>query len=175
MIKSLTSILIGTIALLGVVLGVTAVIGLTLPESHHVARSARFAAPPSVVFSAISDVSSYADWRSDVDRVEVLPDDGEGLRFVEYSGNDAVTFRVEESSSPSRFKVRVDDTSLPFSGTWTFLLQPFEKGTSLTITEDGAVSNPVFRVIATLLSPPTDSMDRYLHDLSAISNLGGRH
>ena len=34
--------------------------------------------------------------------------------------------------------------------------------------------NPIFRVVAKVLFSPTDSMDRYLHDLSGIESLGGR-
>jgi len=173
--RNLFSILATTAVLLVTALAVTAAVGMTLPESHQVARSARFDAKPAAVFAVITDVAKYGDWRSDIDRVEVLPDDGEGLRFVEYSGRDAVTYRVEEANPPTRFKVRVDDASLPFGGTWTYLLQPFDSGTSLTITEDGIVSNPIFRAIAKVLFSPTASMDLYLHDLSGVEGLGGRH
>jgi uncharacterized protein YndB with AHSA1/START domain len=174
MIKNIVSIFVTTAVLLGSIVAVTAVVGLTLPESHQIARSARFSAPPAAVYAVISDVAHYADWRSDIDRVEVLPDDGEGVRFAEYAGEDVVTYRIEEATPPTRLKVRIDDASLPFGGTWTYLLQPLEGGTSLTITEDGTIGNPIFRVVAKVLFSPTDSMDRYLHDLSGIESLGGR-
>lgn len=174
MIKNIVSILVTTAVLVGSILAVTAVVGLTLPESHQIARSARFSAPPSAVYAVISDVARYTDWRTDIDRVEVLPDDGEGARFAEHAGTDVVTYRIEEASPPTRFKVRVDDASLPFGGSWTYLLQPLDGGTSLTITEDGTISNPLFRVIAKVLFSPTDSMDRYLHDLAGVETLGGR-
>ena len=60
---------------------------------------------------------------------------------------------------------------MPFGGSWTFVLQPFESGTSLTITEEGTISNPLYRVAAKVLFSPTDSMDRYLSDLAALAGL----
>jgi uncharacterized protein YndB with AHSA1/START domain len=176
MVKSVISVLMTTGLLLGSVVAVGAVVGLTLPETHEQARSARLAAPPSKVYALITDVAQYPEWRTDVSKVEILPDDGEGLRFTEYSDErtDAIRYRIEEASPPSRLKIRVDDDSLPFGGTWTYLLQPFEDGTSVTITENGRIRNPLFRVVAKVLFSPTDAMDRYLHDLAQVEGIG-RH
>ena len=60
---------------LGGLVGLVAVIGLTLPKGHRASKVATYAAPPDVVFAAISDVARYAEWRPDVKRVELLPDD----------------------------------------------------------------------------------------------------
>ena len=173
MLRHAFAILMTTVLIVGSVVAVGAVVGMTLPETHQTARSARFGAPPARVFEVITDVGHYPEWRTDIDSVEILPDDGKGLRFVERSREEVVRYRVEESQPPSRLKIRMDDESLPFGGTWTYVLQPFEGGTSLTITEDGQISNPLFRVIARILFSPTDSMDRYLHDLASIEGLGG--
>ena len=174
--KGLLSVVTTTGLILGSVLAIGSVVGLTLPESHQEARSARFAAPPTKVFGVITDFSAYPSWRSDVTRVELLPDDGKGVRFTEYSNErpEPIRYRVEEMEAPTRVKVMVDDDSLPFAGTWTYVLQPYEGGTSITITEDGTISNPLFRLVAKLLFSPTDAMDRYLHDLSSVEGLGGR-
>ena len=177
MVKGVISVLLTTGLLVGSAVAVGAVVGLTLPETHEQARSARFVAPPSKVYSVITDVERYPEWRSDVSKVEILPDDGEGLRFTEYSSEreDAIRYRVEEADPPNRLKIRVDDESLPFGGSWTYLLQPFEGGTSVTITENGRISNPLFRVVARVLFSPTDSMDRYLHDLAQVEGIGRPH
>ena len=176
MLKGLISVLTTTGLILGSVLAIGTVVGLTLPESHQEARSARLGAPPTKVFAVITDFANYPAWRSDVNKVELLPDDGKGVRFTEYSPErpEPIRYRVEEMQAPLRLKVSVDDESLPFGGSWTYVLQPYEDGTSVTITEDGTISNPLFRVIAKLLFSTTDAMDRYLHDLSSIDGVGVR-
>lgn len=173
MLRSTFSVLMTTGLILTSVVAVGAVVGLTLPENHQAARSARYDAPPALVFAVITNVTAYPDWRSDVDRIEVLSESSEELRFAEHSRErpEAITYRVEEREPPRRFKVRVDDPSLPFDATWTYMLQPFDGGTSLTITEDGQISNPLFRVVARVLFKPTDAMDRYLHDLATVQGL----
>ncbi len=177
MLKGLISILTTAGLIVGSVVAVGAVVGLTLPESHQAARSARFGAPPDRVFSVITQVDRYPQWRSNVAKVDILSESDEDLRFAEHSSEsgDVVTYRVEECEPPGLFRIRVDDEKLPFGGTWTYTVQPFEGGTSLTITEDGYISNPLFRVVAKVLFSPTDSMDRYLHDLASVDGLGGRH
>jgi hypothetical protein len=174
MLRGAFSVLMTTGLILGSVVAVGAVVGLTLPATHQAARSARFHASPARVFSIIADVKAYPEWRSDVDRIEVLSGDTDGLRFAEHSRErpEAITYRVEERNAPTLFKIRVDDPELPFGATWTYLLQPFDGGTSVTITEDGQITNPLFRVVARVLFKPTDAMDRYLHDLGNIEGLG---
>ena len=55
--------------------------------------------------------------------------------------------------------------SLPFSGTWTYELRPSGSGTELTLTEDGEVANPIFRVMQKLFFSPYGTIDTYLADL----------
>jgi uncharacterized protein YndB with AHSA1/START domain len=153
------------LVVVGVVLGLPVLAGLLMPREHHAVASARIPGPPDAVFAAIRDVARYADWRSDVDRVELLPDDGRGARFREHSGSDAVTYRIEQSDPPKLLRVRIDDDALPFSGSWTYEVRPLDSDTMVTITEDGAIDNPVLRLIARLFFSPTETMERYLADL----------
>jgi uncharacterized protein YndB with AHSA1/START domain len=141
-------------------------IGLALPREHEVARSARVNAPVPRVFNVIRDVEQYPLWRSDVENVVVLPDDGNGFRFQEISGEDVVTYRIENEQAPSLIEVRIIDSSLPFGGSWTYVLQPFDAGTSVTITEKGEIYNPIFRLLSRTLFSPSDTMERFLRDLT---------
>jgi hypothetical protein len=55
---------------------------------------------------------------------------------------------VEEASEPGRLVTRIDaPPDAAFGGTWTYQLEPVDGGTRLTVTEDGYVSNPLFRVM----------------------------
>jgi hypothetical protein len=71
---------------------------------------------------------------------------------------------------PRRMVTRIADPDLPFGGGWTFELEPADGpqgGTSVRITEDGEVYNPVFRFVSRFVLGHTRSMERYLADLQA--------
>jgi Polyketide cyclase / dehydrase and lipid transport len=155
--KWLGFVIVGLITLVAVV----AAVGWLLPRGHRASRTARYAASADAVFAIISDPARFAEWRSDVQQVELLPDDGRGLRFREHGAHGAITYRVEASEPPRRLVLRIADTSLAFGGSWTYELQPDAGGTSLTITEDGEVYNPIFRFISTLFMSQTATIDAY--------------
>jgi uncharacterized protein YndB with AHSA1/START domain len=147
---------------LGGLVGLVAVIGLTLPKGHRASKTTTYQAPPDVVFAALSDVARYGDWRSDVKRIEMLPDDNGRRMFREHGSNGVITFRVEESTAPSRLLVRIADPSLPFGGTWTHELRATPSGgTELTTTEDGEVYNPIFRFMSKFFFSPTATINAY--------------
>ncbi len=50
--------------------------------------------------------------------------------------------------------LRIADPSLPFSGTWTYEIKPTGTGRELTLTEDGEVGNPIFRVMQKVFFSP---------------------
>jgi hypothetical protein len=90
---------------------------------------------------------------------------GAGARVQEESGSDTLPLRVEEFEPPLRLRMRIDDRSLPFGGTWTYTLRPVEGGTELTLVEDGEVYNPVFRFMSRFVFGHHATIDRYLADL----------
>jgi uncharacterized protein YndB with AHSA1/START domain len=147
---------------LGGVVGLVALVGLALPKGHRAAKTTVYAASPEVVFAAIADVRQYAEWRSDVKRIEMLPDDEERTMFREFGRQGAMTYRIDVAVSPSRLVFRIVDPSLPFSGTWTHELRPAASGgTELTTTEEGDVYNPIFRVMSTFFFSPTATLEKY--------------
>jgi uncharacterized protein YndB with AHSA1/START domain len=147
---------------LGGLVGLVALIGLSLPKGHRASKTVTYSAPPPVVFGVIADVARYADWRSDVERVELLPDDGGGKRFRERGKQGPITYRIEASTPPSRMVLRIADTSLPFGGTWTHELRPAGAGgTELTTTEDGEVYNPIFRFMSKFFFSQSATIEAY--------------
>lgn len=142
--------------------------GYLLPKGHKASRTQTYAAPPEKIFETITDVRRYAEWRSDLKSVDVMPDDGKGVLFRERGGNGDVLFRIETMEAPRRLVTRIADPSLPFGGTWTYELRPDGAGTALTITEDGEVYNPIFRVLQKLFFSPYKTIDTYQADLKKV-------
>lgn len=153
----------------GLVLIVAAVIvvGMLLPKGHRASRTVEYDVPPGDLFATITDVARFAEWRSGVTSVDILdPVDGK-TRFREHGPQGAVTYSIDVREPNTRLVTRIDDASLPFGGTWTFELTPTPTGTSLTITEDGEVYNPIFRVMSKLFFSPYATIDVYQADLRA--------
>jgi len=139
--------------------------GLTLPKSHRASRTRTFPAPPEAVFAVVSDFIKYPEWRRDVRAMVVDGQGGVGTVVHEDGSNGSIPFRVEVFEPPSRLVMRIADPELPFGGTWTYELRASGTGTELTLTEDGEVSNPIFRVMQKLFFSPYETIDTFLENL----------
>ena len=153
------------VVLVAVVL-VVFVWGTRLPVAHTASRSAHFDVPPERVWSAITDVAAYPSWRSDVSAVEMLPPNGGMPSWREVSGRDRIAYAADEMRAPSRFVARITDKGLPYGGRWVYELVPDRAGSRLTITEQGEVSNPIFRFMSRYVIGQTATMEKYLAALS---------
>ena len=152
------------VVLVGIVL-VLGVTGFLLPKDHVAMRAAHYAKPTDEVFASVRDVASAAGWRRDVERVEMLTPSGDRERWREYGKRGAITYELVEETPPRRRVVRIADEGLGYGGSWTFELAPAgDGGTELVVVEQGFVSNPMLRTIASFFSP-TESLDAFLVDL----------
>jgi uncharacterized protein YndB with AHSA1/START domain len=148
--------------LVAVLLAVVA-FGYALPVSHVATLDAQVLAPPERVFATLIDVEAYPKWRSDVTRVEIVA--RAPLQWREIGRHDTITFEAQEISAPKRLVTRITDKSLAFGGTWTFELEPSGPATAVSITENGEVYNPLFRVMSRYVFGQTATIDRYFADL----------
>jgi uncharacterized protein YndB with AHSA1/START domain len=154
--------LIGILVLAGVVM---AVVGSRLPREHSVSRTIALHRSPGDVYAAIRDFASAPTWRKDVKRVTLL--EGTPLRFREDGGHGSVTYEVVDDVPGQRLVTRIVDEDLGYSGRWTYALEPTPDGTRLRITEDGEVSNVMFRFLSRYVFGHTATIDGYLAALAA--------
>ncbi|HXV85455.1 MAG TPA: SRPBCC family protein [Gemmatimonadales bacterium] len=166
----MTWIAVGIGVLIGLGL-VTALIGSLLPRDHTAQVALDVAAPPDRVWALVSNFAASAQWRPDVREVLMEPPApapaGGRVRFTEVTRQGKTPFEVMSQSPPVRQVVRVVDDGLPFGGTWTWEIAPAGRATRLTITEQGFIRNPVFRVMGRLFFKPTATLERYLRAVSA--------
>jgi uncharacterized protein YndB with AHSA1/START domain len=141
-----------------------AVVGWMLPVAHVATRQRSLAAPPEMVWQAITDIDAYPTWRTDVKSVERVPGSAR-LTWIERGGSEVMTFTVDASDPPRRLVTRIADPKLPFGGTWTYELAPSPGGTVLTITENGEIYNPIFRALARFVFGYESTMAAYLEAL----------
>lgn len=144
-------------------LAVFVLIGIALPVTHVASQSDWFAAPPERVWEAITDVESYSEWRREMDSVRVLESDGR-LAWREYGSFGRISYEAVVMERPRTFTPRIADEDLGFGGRWTYTLAPDRGGTSVTITENGEITNPLFRVISRIIGYSA-TMRAFLDDL----------
>lgn len=122
--------------------------GSNLPATHEITVKALYHQPREALFNAISNYEKTPEWSSSVARVERLPDHN-GLpvwRFYDKDGHQ-MEIEVVASQAPSRHVSRLMVSDFPFTGTWTFELQETAGKTMVTLTEEGRVNSPIWRLI----------------------------
>jgi hypothetical protein len=131
------------VAALVVLVAIVAVIGLFLPRTHVASRTLTVHRPPTDVWALISNPALNQ----------------------ELSGSD-VRVETVEARPPERMVSRIADPNLPFGGTWTYTIDSRPTGSTLTITEDGYVSNPIFRFVSRLIIGHHATIDTYLANVA---------
>jgi len=147
------------------VLAVVFVVGYRLPEQHTATRDRIFSATPERIFKEIATVSAYPKWRSGVQGVQMLPDSQGMTHFTEQDMTGDVAYVFEHVVPNRQLVLTISDTKLPYSGSWTFDLTPVSGGTQVSITEEGAVHNPIFRFMSRYVYGHFKTIDGYLADL----------
>jgi Uncharacterized conserved protein len=139
------------------------IVGALLPAEHTATRMARYAQPPEAVWEAITNSSAMTAWRSGLEEVRPLPSGKAG--WLEVSDFGELPLEIVEQDPPRRLVTRIADDSLPFGGTWTYVITPAEGGATLRITEDGVVRSAFFRFMARFVFGHTATIETYLTDL----------
>ena len=155
-------VVIGAILLL---VAVVALVGSRLPKNHTASRSILLHRSPKEVYDVVRDFNSSPSWRSGVKSVEVKtqPDGKTNFREV---GSDTIDYEVTEDVPGQRLVTRILNTDLGYSGKWTYEFLPEGDRTRVKITEDGEVSNVLFRFMSRYVFGHTSTMDSYLSSLS---------
>jgi Polyketide cyclase / dehydrase and lipid transport len=143
-------------------------IGALLPKSHSASRSALYSVPPERLFSLIEGAQ---DWRPDVAKFEsVLDPAGRHLVRETNREGETISYELLQITPPTSLKRRIVSENLPYTGTWTILLQREGEATRVQITEDGEVYNPIFRFISHFLIGHHGTIDDYLRALGQATN-----
>ena len=162
-----------TLGVIAALIAAAMLIGWLLPETHRASRQATFQTSPETVWALITNVEGFPSWRSDLTSVQRLPErDGRPV-WIEEGSNGRITLAVERSEAPRLLVTRIADPDLPFGGTWTYEISPAAGGSTLTITEDGVIYNPFFRVMARFVFGYESTLAAYLR--AAEAGLTGAH
>jgi hypothetical protein len=117
---------------------IVAAIGATLPRTHTASRTLRVRRPPQEAWTAITQAMTTSD----------------------------VPVDIVENDPPRKLVSKVKETEKMFGGTWTVAVAPLENGSTVTITEDGWVANPIFRFVSRFVIGHHATMDGMLKSVA---------
>ena len=117
---------------------IVAAIGATLPRTHTASRTLRVRRPPQEAWTAITQAMTTSD----------------------------VPVDIVENDPPRKLVSKVKETEKMFGGTWTVAVAPLENGSTVTITEDGWVANPIFRFVSRFVMGHHATMDSMLKSVA---------
>jgi hypothetical protein len=156
-------IVIGSVIAAG---GIAVIVGFLLPTKHVVSRMARYRQPPEALWDVLTDYGGASTWRPDIRTVERMPDrDGHAVWTEVDTHGQVLPLETLEELPTRRLVRRVADPTLPFGGTWTYEIAPFEGGSTVTITERGEIRNPVYRLAARFVFGYAATLEAYLRAL----------
>jgi Polyketide cyclase / dehydrase and lipid transport len=161
--------LLALFAMLFAIVLVVVTIGAFLPQQHISTCAARFQQPPTAIWEAITDYGKFPAWRKDVVRVEALPEVNGKPAWREFGRHGgSIPYQAMVMVPPMALVTRIADPKLPFGGTWTYeISSPADGGSLLRITEDGEISNPIFRFVSRFVRGYSRTREEYLQALGA--------
>lgn len=142
------------------------VAGWLLPKDHVATRIGHYHQSPETVWNAITDVDAMPSWRKDLKSVQKLPDRNGLPAHIEITSSGKLSMETVEMTPPRKLVSRIGDRNLPYGGTWTFEITPVVDGATLRITENGYITNPIFRLISRFVLGYTSEMEKYLRSLA---------
>jgi len=143
------------------------VIGLFLPRSHRATSALQISKSPAEVWAAIRDLGRVPEFWPEIKTAVRQPDrDGHEVWLQTMKNGFALPLVIEEDRPPTRLVTRIAiEGKAPFGGSWIYEVAESGGGTRVTLTEDGFVDNPLFRVISKLMGYHT-TLDGYLKALA---------
>jgi len=151
---------------LAALVALMALIGAFVVRDHRATSTISLRQAPDSVWKVVRDIGGAPAWFSAMEKSERLPDrDGHEVWHQKMSGFD-VPIIVLESAPPERLVTQIDPAAGgAFGGTWTYELAPDSRGTRISVTEAGWISNPIFRFMSRFLFGYYGSLDKYLKAL----------
>lgn len=149
------------------------VAGTFLPVEHQIRLRGSLDRPPEAVYRVLTDLDALPLWRSDLTRIERLPDAGGRVTWREGTTSGEQVIELSESRPPHRLVTRRLVRGQAMLPERIFDLAPTARGTLVTLTERTAVRSPLRRVLVRLAGSRDAGV--LLRDLELRINLNRSH
>ena len=136
------------VVLIVAAIGMMLLLGSRLPHEHVSTASVTLAAPQAKVWQLIDDVATQPSWRTGLVSIEPLAQRNDHPCWTEVQKHMRMPLCEDMVAAPSTRIVSIADPTLPFGGSWTYVLTPLDAGsTRLTITENGTTGPALWRFL----------------------------
>jgi uncharacterized protein YndB with AHSA1/START domain len=141
--------------------------GLTMPREHSGSSRIQLTVPRDSVWATLRNFGDYPKWDKDFkSSVRGEPRHGHEV-WVQEAGGMTMSLEFKEVRAPSRLVTEViTDEKSQWGGVWTYELTSTGSGTEITVTEDGWIKSPLFRVMMKVMGTHA-TMDGVLKNLAA--------
>ena len=156
---------LGLVVAIALAVLLISLIGWRLPKQHSAGRSILLHQPSDRVYAVTRDFASMPKWRADLRGVTVSTAPDGRVYFREDGKQGSINYELAEDVPGQRMVTRITDTDLGYAGKWTYVFASEGANTRITITEDGEVSNVIFRFLSRYAFGHTASLDAYLTSL----------
>ena len=134
---------------IAVIVGVAAAWGSSLPREHVAASRIVLAQPIEQVFAVVRNPAALVGTWGDLSHAERAAVAGGREAWDQVIGGDPMRILVTSVRPPTQMVTTIDAApDAVFGGTWTYQLRQVPEGTEVTITENGWIQNPLFRVMS---------------------------
>lgn len=159
----LVLIILATLVLL--ILVVVAV-GFLLPREHQASSRVELRQSPETIWAVIRNLGEVPAFWPEIKKAVSRPArDGHEMWAQTMKNGYTMPLEIVEDEPPRRLVTRIaSPPGSPFGGSWIYQIEPVAGGSRVTITEDGWIANPVFRVVSRAMGYH-GTLDSYLKAL----------
>lgn len=151
--------------IVGILVGLVAlawVAGSLLPREHRATSRITLSQSPDTVWAVVRNPAALKDTWADLTEARRSVDNASREVWDEKVSGFDMRLIVEEDTPPSRLVTRIDAApDAVFGGRWVYQLEPSGAGSTVTVTEEGWVGNPLYRLMSKL-GGQHRSIDGYL-------------
>ena len=138
--------------------------GAALPAEHRTTARESFDRAPEAVWRVLTDLEGMPSWRSDLERIERLPEADGRMTWLEIGSGEDQVMELTESDPPRRLVIQRREDGRPGLPERIVQLRATINGTLVTVTERDQVGNPLVRVLVRLGAGESPA-ERLLADL----------
>jgi len=140
--------------------------GAFLPVEHRTTARESFDRAPEAVWRVLTDLEGMPSWRSDLVRIERLPETDGRMTWLEIGSGEDQVMELAESDPPRRLVIHRREDGRPGLPERIVQLRATMNGTLVTVIERDQVGNPLTRVLVRLGArrSPAQRLLADLHD-----------